>query len=394
VSGNSTGRFRFAPVLAATVFTVLLLLLLGTTAELFLLLFIAVLISLYLGAVADALARRTRLPRRPSVFVAVVLSVGALAGFFWLLVPPVVTQTQQLLKVLPSYVIAWESGIDQALATNPALRSLWQPGQHNVLIAVYDQISRYFTNVLPKLVGVLGFTIEAVSVAIMGVYLALHPGLYREFLVAIVPPVHRDLARSVLAELSRTLRAWIVGQIASMILLGALTAAGLWALHVPYWLTFGAFTGVVAIVPFFGSLVSTLLPAAFVLGGTGGAGQALAVVGLGIVVHLVEGNIVAPLIMQRQVQLPPVMTIMSVLIMGTLLGPVGLLVAVPTLAVLDVVVRRILFNRIYEGRGFRRLVRDGAFVVKAPAAPGDVSVPLAPPDVLADAESGEPRQVA
>lgn len=394
MSSNPAGRFRFAPVLAATVFTVLLLLLLGKTAELFLLLFIAVLISLYLGAVADALARRTRLTRRWSVLVAVLLSLGALAGFFWLFVPPVVAQTQQLLKVLPNYVIAWESGIDQVLATNPALRSLWQPGQHNVLVAVYDQISRYFTNVLPKLVGVLGVTIEVVSVAIMGVYLALHPGLYREFLVAMFPPVHRDLARSVLAELSRTLRAWIVGQIAAMILLGVLTAAGLWALHVPYWLTFGAFAGVAAIVPFFGSLLSTLLPAAFVLGGAGGVAQALAVVALGIGVHLVEGNIVAPLIMQRQVQLPPVMTIMSVLIMGTLLGPVGLVVAVPTLAVLDVVIRRILFNRIYEGRGFRRLVRDGAFVVKAPATPGVVSVPLAPPDALSAAERDEPRQVA
>jgi len=394
VSGNSAGRFRFAPVLAATVATVLLLLLLGKTAELFLLLFIAVLISLFLGAVADVLTRRTRIPRRPAVFVAVLLSLAALGGFLWLLVPPVVAQTQQLLKVLPNYILAWESGIDQALARNPALRSLWQPGQHNVLIAVYDQVSRYFTNVLPKLVGVLGVSIEVVSVAIMGVYLALHPGLYREFLVAIFPPVHRDLARSVLAELSRTLRAWIVGQLASMILLGALTAAGLWLLRVPYWLTFGLFTGVVAIVPFFGTLVSTLLPAAFVLGGAGGAGQALAVVGLGVGIHLAEGNIVAPLIMQRQVQLPPVMTIMSVLIMGTLLGPVGLLVAVPTLAVLDVVLRRILFNRIYEGRGFRRLVHDGAFVVKAPAMPGVVTVPASPPDVLAGAESPEPRRIA
>ena len=62
-----------------------------------------------------------------------------------------------------------------------------------------------------------------------------------------------------------------------MMLLGGLTAIGLWALGVPYWLTFGIFTGVVAIVPFFGSLVSTLLPAAFVLG-EGGPGRALAIV--------------------------------------------------------------------------------------------------------------------
>jgi hypothetical protein len=66
---------------------------------------------------------------------------------------------------------------------------------------------------------------------------------------------------------------------------------------------------------------------------------------------------------------------MSVLIMGKLLGPVGLIVAVPTVAVLDVVIRRILINRVYEGRGFRRLVRDSAFVVRAPAMDGDLILP-------------------
>ena len=235
--------------------------------------------------------------------------------------------------------------------------------------------------------------IEVVSVAIMGIYLALHPGLYRELLIAIFPPVHRDLVRNVLQDLSRTLRAWIVGQIASMMLLGGLTAIGLWALGVPYWLTFGIFTGIVAIVPFFGSLVSTLLPAAFVLG-EGGPGRALAVVLLGVLVHLVEGNLVAPLIMQRPVNLPPVMTIMGVLIMGKLLGPVGLLVAVPTLVVLDVIMRRILISRIYEGQGFRRLIRDSAFVVKAPVPEADVIVPDAPPDILDAAESDGARHVA
>src|SRR5438309_750204 len=37
-----------------------------------------------------------------------------------------------------------------------------------------------------------------------------------------------------------------------------LSAIGLWALNVPYWLAFGIFTGLVAVVPFFGTLASTL----------------------------------------------------------------------------------------------------------------------------------------
>jgi predicted PurR-regulated permease PerM len=380
-------------VLAGTVLTVLLLLLLGATAQLFLLLFLAVLFSLYLGAIADAIHRRTGFPRPAAVLLAVLVTLGLFVGFVFLLVPPVVAQTQALLQVLPDYILNLEHGIDQAITRNPAFRSVWHPGEHRVLLAVYQQASGYFADVVPKLFGVLGFSLEVVSVAIMAVYLSLHPGLYRELLIALFPPVHRDLVRNVLGDLSRTLRAWIVGQLASMVLLGALTAVGLAILGVPYWLTFGIFTGVVAIVPFFGSLISTLLPAAFVLGGNGGSARALAVIGLGVIVHLIEGNLVAPLIMQRQVNLPPVMTIMSVLIMGKLLGPIGLLVAVPSVVVIDVIVRRILISRIYEGHGFRSAEREGAFVVKAPAPEADLIVPEVPPDILADAESVG-RQVA
>ncbi len=71
-----------------------------------------------------------------------------------------------------------------------------------------------------------------------------------------------------------------------MVSLGLLTWVGLQLLDVPYALAFGVFTGLVAIVPFFGTLVSTLLPAIFVLG-TGSLLTVLAVVLLGIGVHLV-----------------------------------------------------------------------------------------------------------
>src|SRR6185436_15573166 len=125
----------------------------------------------------------------------------------------------------------------------------------------------------------------------------------------------------VLHDLGDSLRSYIVGQILAMTFLGILTAVGLRVLNVPFWLPFGIFTGLVAIVPFFGTLLSTTLPALFVLTGPGyfgfgPLGHALLVVGLGVVVHLIEGNIVSPLVMSRKVDLPPVLTIMAVLVIG------------------------------------------------------------------------------
>jgi len=372
-------RFRFAPILTATIVAVLLLWLFGAAAEVFLLLFIGVLLSLYLGAVTDFFTRRLRLPRGLAFLIAVVVSLAGIVGLFWLLVPPVVQQTRQLVGVLPNYLTAWETRIQEFAARFPTLQDVIRPGDHQLVEAVYGQVTNFFDGALPKLAAVLHVGINVFSVAVMAIYLALHPGVYREWLIALFPPVHRDLARDVLADLGSQLRSWIVGQLFAMFTLAFLTAVGLYLLKVPYWLTFGIFTGAVAIVPFFGTLVSSILPALFVLGGDGiwgfgPGGHALLVVLLGVVIHAIESNVVIPLIIANQVHLPPVLTIMAVLVIGKLLGAPGLLVAVPTLVVLMVIVRRILVNRIYEGQGFRKTTRDRVLLLRVPAPEGGVWV--------------------
>jgi predicted PurR-regulated permease PerM len=180
-----------------------------------------------------------------------------------------------------------------------------------------------------------------------------------------------------------------------MTMLGALTALGLYILNVPYALTFGVFTGLVAVIPFFGTLVSTTLPALFVLGGPGGGTRALYVLALGVVVHLIEGNLVAPLVMSKKIDMPPVLTIIAVLVIGKLLGPLGLVVALPTLVTVMVVVRRILINRIYEGKGFRKSTRDRIFVLRVPVPDGGVIVPATPvPDLIRIREKNPLRKLA
>jgi predicted PurR-regulated permease PerM len=383
---------RVAPILTATVLTVLLLWLFGKAAHVLILLFLGILLALYLGALRDFLMRHLRIPPRLAYVSAMLLTIGALTLLFAILVPPVMEQTQQLFRVLPNYIAAWESGIDRAISRIPALRDTWRPGEHRLYRAILEQLGGAAQNVVPRLFGVVHGAINVFSVMVMGIYLSLQPGLYREWLIALFPPIHRDLIRDVLGDLGDTLRSWIVGQLFAMFVLGVLTIIGLYALQVPYPITFGVFTGLVAIVPFFGSLLSTTLPALFVLNGTGiwGFGpvtHAVFVVLLGTVIHIAEANVVAPLVMAKKVDLPPVLTVMAVLISGTLLGPAGLLVAVPTLAVIMVVVRRILITRIYEGQGFRRTTRDRMLVLRLPAPEGGVLVADGGPvDVVTHAE--------
>ncbi len=392
-------KARFGPILAATVLTILLLWLFVEASHVVVLLFLAILISLYLGATADFFSQRLRLPRRSALPMAIVVSLAALVGLFWLLVPPVVQQTQALFAVLPAYVEAWDQKLAEAAANFPALAEV-NKGDGAIVAAMYGYVSGLAGTLLGKIGSFVHAAINVFSVAIMALYLALNPAPYREWLIAFFPPVHRDLVRDVLHETADTLRRWIVGQLLAMLILAGFTALGLYLLDVPFWLPFGIFTGVVAIVPFFGTLVSTVVPALFVLGGPGfhgigPGGHALLVVLLGTVIHLIESNVVMPLITANRVHLPPVLTIMSVLIVGKLLGALGLLVAVPTLAVVMVVVRRILVNRIYEGQGFRRTTRDRTLMLRVPAPEASVLAPEGPPiDPITVLERASRLQVA
>jgi predicted PurR-regulated permease PerM len=380
-------------MLTATVLTVLLLWLFKTVAQVFVLLMLGVLISLFWGAVADWIERRTRAPERLALATAILGSVGALALLVYILAPPVIEQTRKLFEQLPTFVTSWEIGIDNLARKFPALGDVLGPQkEHRTLTAIYGQLSGVAGSIPTRLFEMVHAAINIFAVGVMGIYLSLHPALYREWLIALFPPIHRDLVRDVLTDLADSLRAYIVGQLLTMTFLGAITALGLYVLNVPFWGVFGIFTGLVAIIPFFGTLLSTTLPALFVLTGNGyngfsPFGHAMLVVGLGVVVHLIEGNIVSPLVMSKKVDLPPVLTIMAVLVIGQLLGGLGLIVALPTLAAIMVIVRRILITRIYEGQGFRRTTRERPLMLRVPVPGGGVVAAPGPPvDIVTTAE--------
>jgi predicted PurR-regulated permease PerM len=354
-------------VVITTIFFLLLLLFVYSVAEILLLLFIAVLFSLYLGAITDTLQRRLSLPRPLGLLAAILLTLAGVTGIVYLIVPPVTEQTAELIQQLPEQLESWEVQLIELAEESPMMANFFgqiEEGESYVG-NIAAEIGGYFRGVVPYVFSGMTFLIHFFSVLVMGIYMTLRPAMYREGLIALAPPVHRELVRDILTDLAVTLRAWIVGQLLAMFSLALLTWVGLILLNVPYALAFGVFTGLVAIVPFFGTLVSTLLPAIFVLG-QGLVAKAILVALLGVVVHLVEANFIAPMIMERQVSLPPVLTLLSVLVMAHLMHVIGLLVAVPVLASVLVLVRRIYVHRILEGKGFRKAVRDQPVEVRLP----------------------------
>lgn len=366
-------RVQLIPGLTAIVLTVLLLWLAGSVAEVLLFFFLAILIAIYLDALAAFIAQRTKLGHHPSVAIAIVVTLALVAGMGALLVPPVVDQTHQLVAKLPEYATAWKERLARLLIQFPALKPMLTPeNQSQIVSSGLEQVQGLVGGLLPKVFNIAHGFIDVASILVMALYLALRPATYRDFVVSITPPRHRDTTSEVLKSLGISLRAWVIAQLLTMAVLGALTAVGLKLLNVPYWLTFGLFSGLAAIVPFFGTLVSTVVPALFVLGGAGGPVGAMLVLLLGVGVHLIEANVVAPIIMQRGVHLPPVFSILAVLVAGSVLGPLGLLVAVPTLCIVMVLLRKVLIERVYGDIGTSEEKREDAELALADGKGADV----------------------
>jgi predicted PurR-regulated permease PerM len=319
------------------------------TVDVLLVVFLAVILAVYLDAITDLLAGRG-VPRPIGLTVGIAASLGALVGTVLLIAPPVTQQVQDLLTNLPQYLTSLDANINAFIRSIPVLRRGATPGADGapgLLASALGEILAFLRGAaVPYLKGGVEVLIEGVSVLVMSIFLARHPGVYAAGVVALVPPPRRTLARAILQDLNLTIRAWVLGQIIAMVLLAALTTLGLWALGIPYFLAFGVFAGVAAIVPFFGVLLSTVVPALFALGAFG-VTKALLVAALGVVVHIIEANFVAPVVMERQVNLPPVVTIAGVLLIGKLFGLGGLIIAVPILALVMILIRHILIGDLY-----------------------------------------------
>jgi predicted PurR-regulated permease PerM len=318
------------------------------TIDVLLVLFLAIILAVYLDAVSGFLQRRGGVPPAVGLAAGLTLSLGALAGVVVLIAPAVTEQVQDLLANLPQFLSKLDQSINELFRSIPVLRrGVSETGQPGLLATSLNEIIGFLRGAaVPYLKGGLELIIIMVSVLVMAVYLSRSPSTYVEGVVALVPPARRPLARVILYDLKLTLHSWVVGQIIAMVVLAALTTLGLWILGVPYFLAFGIFAGVAAIVPFFGTLFSTLIPALYALG-IAGFPKAVAVTLLGIGVHLIEANFVAPVVMQRKVNLPPVITIAGVLLIGKLFGLAGLIIAVPILAFVMVLIRHVLLGEVY-----------------------------------------------
>lgn len=184
--------------------------------------------------------------------------------------------------------------------------------------------------------GLLG---NLVVVAFIGLFTAIDPQTYRRGVLRLLPGHRQTRVGAVLDEMAEVLRWWLVGQLVAVLLIAASMWAGLSLIGMPGALLLGLQAGLVNFVPYLGPVISAvpILLAAMAFG----PAMVLWALGVHVVVQILEGYVLAPLIQKQTVDVPPVLTLVGVMLFGALFGALGVALAMPLVAVIRIAVVRL-----------------------------------------------------
>jgi predicted PurR-regulated permease PerM len=280
---------------------------------------LAVLLALVLRTAARGLDRLGLSPFLASIILlAGVGAVGAL--LYFVVLPEVAREVKRLVSSSGTGSLSALEGYLGGVPFSTELSDLLQrlQGQLTGFIAA---VPRVLSSAASAVGGLL-------AVVFLALYFAVSPETYIRGLLRIVPPERRDGVERFIGILARRLRGWITGTGMVAGFVGVSAGVGLWLLGVPSPLTFGLLAGLLNIIPLFGSILGGAPPALLAL--TISPFKALQVVALFVILNQIDGNVLQPQIIGRQVHLPPALILVSILLLGTLLGPiVGTLLAIP-----------------------------------------------------------------
>jgi predicted PurR-regulated permease PerM len=309
---------------------------------------ILVFISIILAEAIRPLVARLQRRRIPQPLAVLLIYLGViviLAGFLWILLNPVVTQVSALASQSPTYVAhlqQWSTDVQHNLAKNPAASSAVRQLSGTLATLAQQALPSLISVSVGLLTGIFALFINGVIVLTLSLFWLGTSTRFKRFVVELFPPAKRELVAQVAAKMSKSLGGWVLGTLIAMLLIGSLTTLGLLIIGVPYALLLGILAGFTELIPYLGPWISGSVAVATTLITTGNLTQALGVVVLFLIIQEVEGNVIEPLVMHKAVQLDPWLVLVSLLIGGELLGLIGVILAVPVTAVLQVVTLEVI----------------------------------------------------
>jgi predicted PurR-regulated permease PerM len=278
-----------------------------------------------------------RFPRWLAILVLYVFMLGTLVGVGMMIIPPVVDQGQQLWKqktvmfetaqrflhdhgILRGDYITFEEAVERApeAATGTT-----------VVSTVFDAVR-----------GVVGGIVGFLTILILTFYLLVDSRNLQRTFLRLFPLQHRPQVDAITRTITVKVSAWLGGQALLGAIIGITSAIGLWLMGIPFFYVLALISAIGELIPVVGPILSAI--PAVAVAATVSFQKVLLVIIFFVVQQQFENHVLVPKVMSRQVGVSPVTVIVALLIGGRLLGVVGALLAVPTAAIVQVLVAELL----------------------------------------------------
>lgn len=268
---------------------------------------------------------RRNFPRFLAILMPYIPIIALIILLSTVIAPQLLSQTLALSRELPQ--ILHKAG--QALHFNISLAS----GQSFIT----SQIQNLASNLFAFTATVFRVFIFVVAMFVISVYMILERDKMYGGLADLFPVNAQSEMRSVLHDVERKLGDWFRGQLILSLAVGVLSFVFLFFTGIPYSLTLGFLAAVFEVIPYAGPIFSAI-PAIVVALNISFSKGIVVLIGY-IVIHQIEGHLLAPNILHKSIQLSPLI-IIGTIILGTEAGGIlGALLAVPVASVLQVLIR-------------------------------------------------------
>lgn len=288
----------------------------------------------------DRLGRR--LPRPLAVAVVLVTGLLLVGLAVSLLLPPIVEQIRQLVASFPFYVnriTGWFGWL-----TDVSGRYAFLPSWGALLGSLPARFAGFLGQTLGWTVTLASGLAGLVTALIISVFLLGDTARLREHYLRFFPRDRRERVGCLTDHVLLQVGAYVRGQALVMTAVGVLTGLGLGLVGVDYAAALGLLAGVLDIIPMVGPIIAAV-PGLLIALGVSPLTALLALL-VYLAVQQIESQFLSPVIVGKVVGLPPVVIIVSLLIGGGLLGVVGIILAVPAAAALQVLVSELYLKRI------------------------------------------------
>ncbi len=300
---------------------------------------------------------RRRVPRILAVLFMYFVAVMILVMVFYFLFLPLLNQSAAFLSTLPGYLgelQVWNPlQNNELLSSNSTIQGFSETFSLSQIVEqINTAVSSYSEGFFSTASMIFGGILSFLMVIVLSFYLSVESDGVSNFLRIVTPAKNEKYILNLWKRSQHKIGLWMQGQIVLAIIIAMLVFLGLTLLQVENALLLAVLAGMFEIIPLFGPILAAI-PAVTLALVTGGMTSALLVIGLYLIIHQFENQLIYPLVVKKIVGVPPIVSILALIIGYKLAGFVGLLISVPLATMLIEFLNDVEKNKIAEAERLR-----------------------------------------